>query len=605
MFRLLCLGLLACTLAAAAARPPNVVLLFADDLGYADLESFGGRTPTPHLNRLAREGIRFTDFQVAQAVCSASRAALLTGCLPNRLGITGALGPNAKTGLHPDEVTLAEVLKPRGYATAHFGKWHLGDDWSLLPCRQGFDEYAGLAYSNDMWPQHPTAGKNYPPLLFYVNDQVIQPTPPQERLTGLYTERAVRFIESNRDRPFFLYLAHSMPHVPLGVSEAGRGRTGRGIYADVIAEMDASVGAILDALDRLGLARDTLVMFTSDNGPWLSYGNHAGSAGHLREGKGTTFEGGTRVPFLARWPGRIPAGARCDELAGTMDVLPTVAALTRAEAPAPERLDGRDISRLLLGRRGAKSPHDRWFYYWNNELQAVRRGPWKLHFPHEYRALAEPGADGRPGRYETRRIGRELFDLAHDPGESADMAGAHPEIVAELERLAEAARADLGDTLTGRTGANVRPPGRVAEGTNVVIRPRPDGVIFLHARQATTHGEKLQYEPPQTKNTLGYWVNPADFATWDFEVLEAGAYEVEILYGCGANCGGSEVEFDFGGVKVPFRVEETGHFQNFKSARLGEVELPAGRHTLTLRALTKPGPAVMDLRHVLLAPRPN
>ncbi|HMO65038.1 MAG TPA: sulfatase-like hydrolase/transferase, partial [Verrucomicrobiota bacterium] len=268
--------------AQAASRPPNVVLIFTDDLGYADIEAFGGRTPTPHLNRLAREGIRFTDFQVAQAVCSASRAALLTGCLPNRIGITGALGPNAKTGLHPDEVTLAEVMQPRGYATGMFGKWHLGDDWALLPRRQGFGEYAGLACSNDMWPLHPTAGRNYPPLLFFVNDGVVQPTPSQDRFTGLYAERAVRFIGANRNRPFFLYVAHTMPHVPLGVSDAWRGRTGLGLYADVIAEIDASVGAILDALDEHGLARDTLVIFTSDNGPWLSYGDHAGSAGHLR-----------------------------------------------------------------------------------------------------------------------------------------------------------------------------------------------------------------------------------------------------------------------------------------------------------------------------------
>ena len=589
--------------AQAASRPPNVVLIFTDDLGYADIEAFGGRTPTPHLNRLAREGIRFTDFQVAQAVCSASRAALLTGCLPNRIGITGALGPNAKTGLHPDEVTLAEVMQPRGYATGMFGKWHLGDDWALLPRRQGFGEYAGLACSNDMWPLHPTAGRNYPPLLFFVNDGVVQPTPSQDRFTGLYAERAVRFIGANRNRPFFLYVAHTMPHVPLGVSDAWRGRTGLGLYADVIAEIDASVGAILDALDEHGLARDTLVIFTSDNGPWLSYGDHAGSAGHLREGKGTTFEGGTRVPFVARWPRRIPAGARCDELAGTIDVLPTVAALTGAPPP-PRRLDGKDISRLLLGRRGAKSPHDRWYYYWSGELQAVRRGPWKLHLPHDYRTPGEPaGAEGRPGPYLTRRIGLSLFNLARDPGETTDVAAAHPEIVAELERLAREARADLGDTLTGRTGAHLRPPGRVAEGANAAIRQRPDGVIHLHARQATTHGEKLQYEPQDTKNTLGYWVNAADFATWDFAVVEPGRFDVEILYGCGANSGGAEVEFQFGGRTLPFRVEETGHFQNFKSERLGELELGPGPQTLAVRARTKPGVAVMDLRQVLLLPR--
>jgi arylsulfatase A-like enzyme len=304
-------------------HPPNVILIFCDDLGYADVGCYGAKGyKTPNIDRLARQGMRFTDFYVAQAVCSASRAALLTGCYPNRIGIRGALGPQAKVGIHSNEVTIAELLKQRGYATAIYGKWHLGHLPPFLPTRHGFDDYFCLPYSNDMWPHHPTSGTNYPPLPLIEGEKVVQFMPDQTQLTTWYTERAVGFIERNKDRPFFLYVPHSMPHVPLFVSRKFVGKTKRGLYGDVIEEIDWSVGRILSALRQHRLEDNTLVIFTSDNGPWLSYGDHAGSAGHLREGKGTTFDGGARVPFIAKWPGRIPARSVCREPAMTIDILP-------------------------------------------------------------------------------------------------------------------------------------------------------------------------------------------------------------------------------------------------------------------------------------------
>jgi arylsulfatase A-like enzyme len=441
-------------------RPPNLVLIFADDLGYADPGCYGAKGyATPHLDRLAREGMRFTDFYVAQAVCSASRAALLTGCYPNRLGILGALGPNARLGLNPEETTLAELLQGRGYATAIYGKWHLGHRPEFLPGRHGFDDYFGLPYSNDMWPRHPAGATNYPPLPLLEQDRTLGFMPDQTQLTTWYTERAVRFIESHRDRPFFLYVPHAMPHVPLFVSDKFRGRTARGLFGDVLAEIDWSVGRILDALRRHGLEENTLVVFTSDNGPWLTYGDHAGSAGPLREGKGTAFEGGVRVPFLARWPGRIPAGSVCREPAMTIDLLPTMADITGAPLP-PRPIDGRSIRPLLTGQRGATSPHEALLFYWGNGLHALRSGRWKLHFPHDYPRPNPPGGGGRPGKMATEKIGLSLFDLVADPGETTDVAARHPEVVARLQTLADKARADLGDTLTKHTGQGTRQPGK-------------------------------------------------------------------------------------------------------------------------------------------------
>ena len=428
-----------------AAPRPNIVLIFADDLGYGDLACYGSRNVTPNLDRMAKEGARFTDFYAAQAVCSASRAALLTGRYPNRVGILGALGPKAKNGLSSNEVTIAEVLKGQGYATAIFGKWHLGDAPQFLPTRHGFDEFLGLPYSNDMWPHHPVS-TNYPPLPLIEGEKVIELMPDQTRLTVRYTERAVNFIERNKDRPFFLYVPHHLPHVPLFVSERHQGKSDRGLHGDAIMEVDWSAGQILAALKKHGLDEKTIVVFTSDNGPWLLYGDHAGTAGPLREGKATSFDGGVRVPCVMRWPGRIPAGTVRRELALTMDLLPTFAGLASATLPDGLNLDGKDIWPLISGQPGAKSPHEAFFIYWGKHLQAVRSGKWSLHFPHSYASLSIPGSGGKPGKYVTQEIELSLFDLEKDSGQQTDLAKQFPEVVSRLQALAERCRHDLGDS---------------------------------------------------------------------------------------------------------------------------------------------------------------
>ncbi len=410
--------------------------------------------------------MRFSDFYVAQPVCSASRAGLLTGCYPNRVGIHGALVPSSRVGISEAETTLAELLRDQGYATAIFGKWHLGCQTPFLPTRHGFERFYGIPYSNDMWPFHPEGPKPWVDLPTYEGEKVVALNGDQCRFTRDSTDRGIAFIEecAAAGRPFFLYLPHPMPHVPLHASEAFRGRSEQGLYGDVIEEIDDSVGRLLAALEETGTAENTLFLFTSDNGPWILYGNHAGSAGPFREAKGTTFEGGVRVPFLARWPGRIPAGAVQHEPAMTIDLLPTIARIVGAPLP-PLPIDGLDILPLLECREGARSPHE-WFafYYRRNELQAMRVGRWKLHFPHTYRTLRGdfPGRDGMPGKYDYgARTGLELYDLESDPGESVDVAARHPEVVARIQAIAEAVRADLGDALTGVEGTGRREPGRV------------------------------------------------------------------------------------------------------------------------------------------------
>jgi arylsulfatase A len=428
-------------------RPPNVIVIYVDDMGYGDLGCFGAKKiKTPNLDKMAKQGTRFTSFYVSQAVCSASRAALMTGKYSNRTGILGALGPNAKGGLPKEHLTIAEMLKMLGYATGIIGKWHLGHLPDYLPTRRGFDEYYGLPYSNDMWPKHPTA--KFPPLPLIEGEKEIAQNPDQSKLTTDYTERAVKFIQKNKDQPFFLYLAHTMPHVPLFVSERFKGKSEAGLYGDVVMELDWSVGQILQTLQQLGIDDNTLVIFASDNGPWLSYGNHSGTAGLLREGKGTTWEGGVRVPFIARWPGRIPADKTQDQPAMTIDMLPTISRLTGAKLPTG-KIDGKDISSLLFHEAGAKSPHEAYYFYWNNELHAVRAGPWKLYFPHTYRTLegSTPGNDGKPGLYKEAKVGLELYNLDTDVGERTDVAARNPEVVRRLQVLADRMRQDLGDSL--------------------------------------------------------------------------------------------------------------------------------------------------------------
>jgi arylsulfatase A len=445
VFTLLLLALLPAPALAQQARLPNIVLIYADDMGYADLGCFGARKiQTPHLDRMAREGVRCSDFYVAQAVCSASRAALMTGRYSNRAGILGALGPASKTGLSKNERNLGEILRPLGYATAMIGKWHLGHLPDYLPTRRGFDECFGLPYSNDMWPKHPTT--KFPDLPLISGEKVIEHNPDQTKLTTWYTEKAVDFIRRSKEKPFFVYLAHNMPHVPLFVSERFKGKSEQGLYGDVIMEIDWSVGQILEALKELGLDDNTLVIFTSDNGPWLSYGHHSGSAGRLREGKGTTWEGGVRVPFIARWPGQIPAGTTCREPAMTIDLVPTIARKVGAKLP-DHKLDGQDIWALLTSRPGARSPQEAYYFYWNNHLQALRSGRWKLHFPHSYRTLAgRPGGqDGQPAQYSEATTPLALYDLQEDESETTDVAARHPDVVQRLQALADRMRADLGD----------------------------------------------------------------------------------------------------------------------------------------------------------------
>jgi arylsulfatase A len=445
-------------------RPPNVIVIFCDDMGYADIGPFGAEGyKTPHLDRMAEEGTVFTDFHVARSVCSPSRAALMTGCYPVRVGVPGNFSPRSNTGLNPDEVTLADIAKQKSYATAMYGKWHLGHMPKFLPIRQGFDEWFGLPYSNDMWPYHPEQTRvKFPDLPLMEGEKVLNPAvqpKDQVHLTTWYSERTVKFIERNRNRPFFIYLAHAMPHVPLYVSDKYKGKTRRGIFGDVIAEIDWGVGKILDALKKHGIDERTLVVFTSDNGPWLLYGDHAGSAKPLREGKGTSFEGGFRVPCVMRWPGRIPAGRNCTELAATIDILPTLAALIGAKVPQDRIIDGKDIRPLMFDRPGARSPHEVFYYYAGRNLQAVRSGKWKLVFPHTYGHPNPPGRDGRPGTRGKLRIELSLFDLDADVSETTSVAAGHPEIVANLQALADKARRDLGDGK--QIGKNVRPVGKL------------------------------------------------------------------------------------------------------------------------------------------------
>ena len=446
------------------SRPPNIVIVFVDDMGWGDLPSQGATGwKMPNLARLEREGTRFTHFSVAQPVCSASRAALLTGCWPNRLGIHGALGPWSTVGIHDDETTLAELAKSQGYATGAFGKWHLGYQDQFLPTRHGFDEFYGIPYSNDMWPGHPERPKQWPPLPLIDGDTAVDglsTLPQQDLLTTKFTEHAVEFIERHADEPFFLYVPHPQPHVPLACSAKWKGSSEQGAYGDVMQELDWSVGEILAALDKTGVADNTLVVFASDNGPWLSYGDHAGTTGNLREGKGTTFEGGVRVPCIIRWPGRVPASEVDDTPWGSIDVFPTIAHAMNTAPAGP--IDGRDATDLITGDGG--SPRDAYLcYYRTNELQAIRSGRWKLHLPHGYRSMeGRPGGTGGAPTKYTYGVaqGLSLYDLDADPTEMNDVKDSHPEVLKHMLVIAEQARQDLGDALSERDGAGRREPGR-------------------------------------------------------------------------------------------------------------------------------------------------
>ncbi len=461
---------------------PNIVLIFTDDLGYGDVRCFqDSKLRTPNIDRLAGQGTRFTDFYVAEAVCSASRAALMTGCYATRVGMAGALNHTSPTGIHPNEILLPEILKEHGYATGIFGKWHLGLPPFFSPLRNGFDEWLGIPYSNDNSKFHPVLADSMPPLPLFDGLNVVATDINQATFSQRLTERAVSFIEHHKAEPFFVYLPHVMPHVPIFASEKFRGKSNFGLYGDVIEEIDWSVGQILDALDKHQLRDNTLVIFTSDNGPFLSYGTHAGSAGPLREGKLTAFEGGVRVPTIMRWPGKIPASRVCSTPLMTIDLLPTICGIVGASLPSVQ-LDGVDVRSVITGQSQAPS-HEYLAFYSGTELHAVRAGKWKLHFPHKYltpiaetrsdgkpagygklqpKAITESGVEGIASRhgYRVEQLPLSLFDLAADPGETHNLAAEHADIVQRLSAMGDKLRRELGDSLTQVTGKSVRPIGR-------------------------------------------------------------------------------------------------------------------------------------------------
>jgi arylsulfatase A len=433
---------------AAQRRPPNFVIIFLDDAGFADFRPFGEPDyPTPEVERLASQGCVFNNFYVPQAVCSASRSALLTGCYPGRTKVFGAHPPRAR-GLEPQFATLAEVLKPRGYRTACFGKWHLGDQPDTRPHARGFDESSGIMYSNDMWefhPERPEAFSKYP-LHFWENGRVkIERVTPEHQpmFTTWFTEHSVDFIARNRNNPFFLYVPHPMPHVPLFCSDRFLGKSGAGLYGDVMMELDWSVGEISRALKAAGVEENTVMLFTSDNGPWTSYGNHSGKT-PFREAKGTSFDGGTRSPCIIRYPRDINSGAVSTRMFSSLDVMPTLAHLAGAALPK-NPVDGKNLWDLITGKPGAKNPHAYYPFSTGANFEGVISGDgrWKLHLPHSYRVLVEAGNDGRAGKYRQERIELSLFDMEADPYETTNVIEKHPEVAARLQAYAERHKAQF------------------------------------------------------------------------------------------------------------------------------------------------------------------
>ena len=444
----------------AADTKPNFIFILADDLGYGDIGPFGStQNRTPNLDRMAREGMKLTSFYAAP-VCTPSRAQILTGCYAKRVSLPRVLSPAAPIGLSANEHCIAELLKEQGYATIAIGKWHVGDQPEFLPTRHGFDEYFGLPYSNDMDGEAANRakprGERHPPLPLVQNEQVIETVTPdgQNRLTERYTDLAVKFIREHQASPFFLYLPHTAVHKPLHPGDRFRGKSPYGLYHDWVEEVDWSVGQVLDTVRELGLSDRTLVVFSSDNGPWLRHGTNDGNAGPLRGGKGSTYEGGVREPTLAWWPGHVPADSVNDSITANFDLLPTFVRLAGGMVPADHPIDGRDISALLLGR-SHDSPHETHYYFDANTLQAVRSGPWKLAIVPQNEGVGQP-----PVRRRGEIFTPPLYNLEVDIGERTNVAASHPEIVKRLQGLVAKMDADLG---TNELGPGVRPPGSVAK----------------------------------------------------------------------------------------------------------------------------------------------
>ena len=454
LFKILNITFLMClygTVLAQTGNRPNVVLINFDDMGYGDTEPYGMTgISTPNINQVAQEGMRFTHFNATQPVCSASRASLLTGCYSNRVGISGALMPNSPTALNPDEQTIASLLKEAGYKTAMLGKWHLGDQAPYLPPSYGFDSFLGLPYSNDMWPNdfdgnpvgedHRKFGRVPLVILDGVTPiDTVKTLEDQSNLTAFFTNKAVSYIQSNYDEPFFLYLAHPMPHVPIGASDKFRGKSELGLFGDVIMELDWSVGEIVKALDEAGVSENTLLIITSDNGPWKSYGNHAGSTAGLREGKNTTMDGGTRVPLFVKWPRGIEAGTVNSSLLANMDILPTIVEATGASLPE-KPIDGLSFFPVLKGEAKQASREILYYYfgYGKGDLEAIRYKNWKLVLPHQGTNYGTPlGMNGFPGTMNKIDLPMSLYNLSFDPGESYDVQEQYPEIIEKLLGIAE------------------------------------------------------------------------------------------------------------------------------------------------------------------------
>jgi arylsulfatase A len=436
---------------------PNIILINCDDLGYGDLGCYGSTiNKTPAIDKMAAEGMRFTDFYMASPVCSPSRGAMLTGCYPPRISFGAfdgrwVLFPGQPLGLNPDEITIAKLLKQQNYATKIVGKWHCGDQKEFLPTRHGFDSYYGIPYSNDMGIQKEDDPN--PPLPLLRDEEVIQAQPDQRGITERYVEESVRFIREHKNQPFFLYLAHMHVHLPHYPPERFVRESENGVYGAAVACIDWATDVLLHELKALGLDDDTLVIFTSDNGSRMD--GQGGSNGALRATKGTTWEGGQRVPCIMRWPGKVPAGQTCSELTSAMDFYPTLAAIGGADVPTDRIIDGKDIRPLMQGEEGTTTPHDAFFYYKRNAIEAVRSGHWKLHV-----------------RKDDKEI-HALYNLDTDVGETTNLYDQHPDIVQNLKAKIDACRQDIGDDAADIKGQNIRPAGRV-ENPDTLTHLDPD-----------------------------------------------------------------------------------------------------------------------------------
>lgn len=487
-------GLAFLGLLSANAKPmnPNIVIFYVDDMGYGDLSLTGASGyATPNIDRLAHDGMFFTHYYASSPISTASRAGLLTGCYATRVGVPGAYMSDPRVGLNPKEFILPEMLKTAGYHCGLVGKWHLGCGEQFMPLAQGFDEYFGLPYSNDMWPvdyegkriskesKLPAAVRERkakrPPLTLYDGYKKLKEIwtlEDQAQLTTLYTDRCIKFIEENKKEPFFLLVTHDMPHVPLAVSDKFKGKSNHGLYGDVMMELDWSIGQVLDAIKRNGLDNNTIVIFTSDNGPWLTYGNHSGSAAAFREGKQSSYEGGSRVPCIVKWPGHVPAGVVNPQLISNIDILPTLASITGAKMPT-DKIDGVDVSALWKGEV-TMSPRKYFYYYYSmnpggvlKSLEAIRDNRFKLVFPHKFMSNEAEGVvlgkDGFPGTPRTAETGYALYDLRMDPGERYNVIDLYPEETEKLKAAADEMRNDLGDDLRGIAPTNSRPGGKLTE----------------------------------------------------------------------------------------------------------------------------------------------